>query len=194
MRCLQFSGRVVVVLGLLAGLSRFPVALAAEDQEDYSEVCSIGPTDPMLVSSAYADYRLVKGPYYELTETASIDDTHRAEIHTQSCSDSVRTTFQFRVRDADTKAFGIDDWARYARTQIVKLHMKKPMTATDPEFMNFLSALPAHAPDIHSLKVCMDGTIADENGCSWRTGGGREAAFEKKDGWMVVTVTEDSSH
>ena len=37
----------------------------------------------------------------------------------------------------------------------------------------------------------MDGTIADNDGCSRRAGGSREAAFENKDGWMIVMATED---
>ncbi len=190
----RLVGGVVFILVFLAGFSRVSAALAAEDKEDYSEICSLGPTAPLLVASAYPDYQLVNGPYYEITETASIDATHRVQIHTESCVDRVRTTFQFRVRDPATSAYKIDDCARYARAQILKLHLKESMTATNLQFMKFLDALPVHAPDISSFKVCMDTTIADDDGCSWRTGGSLGTAFEKKSGWMVVTVFEDFSY
>ncbi len=173
---------VVAFLCLLVLSSRSLIANAAEDQEDYSEVCSLGPTDPLLVASAYPDYQLVKGPYYEITETASIDATHRVQIHSENCSDSVRTTFRFRERDPTTSAYKIDDCARYTRAQILKLHLKKSMTATNLHCMKILNALPVHAPDISSFKLCMDGTIADDDGCNWRTGGSRGTAFEKKSG------------
>ena len=142
---------LLVLLCLLVLSSRSLIANAAEDQEDYSGICSLGPADPLLVASAYPDYQLVKGPYYEITETASIDATHLVKIHTESCSDSVRTTFRFQVREPKIKAHDIDEWARYARAQILKLHMKESMTASSPEFMSFLLALPAHAPAITSL-------------------------------------------
>jgi hypothetical protein len=166
----------------------------APEEEDWDEICDLGAPPPMLEAGAYANYRIAMERAHLLIESASIDASHRVVVSSSSCADSVLTTIRLSIRNAGSNTRDINHWSNLAREQIQSLKTVEPVTRTLPHLLEFLSNLPDHETGIDSLMICLDGTWADEYGCSWRSGGSHGVSFRQEGAWITVTVTEDSSH
>jgi hypothetical protein len=169
-------------------------AMDTPDAEDWEEICNLGAPTPTLAAAAYSDYKMKSEPDHVLDESASIDAGHRVAIHGSSCVDSVSTTIRIDVRNVSGGEHDIDYWAGYARAKILALKTSDSQTETLPALMEFLSRLPGHPANSHSVSICMDGTRPDRGDCAWRTGGSHKVTFRREGEWMTITVMEDSSH
>lgn len=140
-------------------------------------LCDAAVPQPMLDPKAYPEHSFESKPLHKAIERAKVREGLRFEIAYAGCVDAASVEFVIRVERPKRPASDLEYWAPYAAELLEGLKTRDAVRAGKlARVARFLRSLPG-MPDLDwngdgRLSECRDGSAPDEDGCSFKTGGG----------------------
>jgi len=169
-------------------------AFAQEPQSSTEAVvCDFNAPEPLLLASAYGDYRFTAKPNNGSTESVALARGMRLEIRQSSCVDSVDQEIILTVPHAAHDIVDMKFWADFMQRELARLKTRADDAGTVKSFAEFLAQAPAH--DVHNGKVlwCRDGSAAPDEECGWSTGGVYLLEIKRSGKAVVIDAAQSTS-
>lgn len=183
-------------LGAAAGAKASTAAVAGGAVSTAADAldCTAAAPSPILKKSAYRGYSYRPGPENTASEKAVLGSVS-LEIQTAGCYDGIEHSFIFNVRSPKASYDDRDYWLKFAADQLAALKLIDAGRDDVKELAAFLpgpakkAAARKSASELR-LEACRDGSLPDEDGCAFTTGGGYRFAVRKIAGGVQVFVSQ----
>ena len=152
-----------------------PAAMRAEKSDNTN--CTNAAPEPILEPDAYPGETFAAGDDNRGIETAKLDGNVDLTIETSGCTEGLRHTFTFLVRNPDRRKSDVLYWINFTRGRMAPLKVDSDAAWFMPSILQFLAKAGELPMSRGKITLCNDGTSPVGQDCSLNTGGGVSLAL-----------------